>query len=152
MMKRKGFTLIELLVVIAIIGILASIVLVSLGGARTRAKDARIQSSMSQIRSSAELYLSDNNTYVGMKANCCDAAAMPAAGPCRDIYTLCGDIDTQNGTTVGKPNFNESATDYCAYVTEASLTKYFCVSLGKSGETATNPATTACVGTSFTCP
>ena len=61
--KQKGFTLIEILVVIAIIGILATIVLTSLGTARQKASDAKVQAQLSSMRSQAELFFGDNGNY-----------------------------------------------------------------------------------------
>lgn len=49
-MKNKGFTLIELLVVVAIIGILATVVLASLGRARSNARIAKAQAEINQMK------------------------------------------------------------------------------------------------------
>lgn len=60
---RKGFTLIELLVVITIIGILSTMVLVSMSGVRSRAKDAKRESDIRQIVLAMEIDYSDDEKY-----------------------------------------------------------------------------------------
>lgn len=61
--KKKGFTLLELLVVIAIIGLLSGVVMISIGKARMRARDAKRVQDLRQIRAAIESYANDHGKY-----------------------------------------------------------------------------------------
>lgn len=56
MRNKKGFTLIELLVVIAIIGLLSTLAVVSLNGARAKARDAKRLSDLKGIQTAIEIF------------------------------------------------------------------------------------------------
>lgn len=59
----RGFTLIELLVVIAILGILTTLLISNVAGARERARDAERKSDLKEIKNALEMYKQDNTFY-----------------------------------------------------------------------------------------
>lgn len=60
---RQGFTLIELLVVLFIIGILASLILANILGARQRAEDVQRKNDLQQMQKALRLFYNDYQRY-----------------------------------------------------------------------------------------
>lgn len=60
---NRGFTLVELLVVIAIIGLLSTLAVVALQGARVKSRDAKRVADIKQVQTALELYSSEKGIY-----------------------------------------------------------------------------------------
>lgn len=157
--KHRGFTLIELLVVIAIIGVLASIVLVSMGGARRSARDAVRKADMRQLITAQEMYYGANDDYYT-----CSALGGDCGGEVNNYPALIGDAGAtymaktpaDPGTTVymGVDNTGD-AQKFCYYSTlEGVSGQYYVAShAGNFCFTAVPDTLPKCGGTGMTvCP
>jgi prepilin-type N-terminal cleavage/methylation domain-containing protein len=94
----KGFTLIELLVVVAILGLLASVILVALNGAREKARRVTALASIKQLQTALEFYYNDNGFYPPDVSRGWDpglAKALPY-----DVYDSTQDCNTNQAACV----------------------------------------------------
>lgn len=63
MKNKKGFTLIEMLIVVTIIALLASLILVGMGGARAKTRDSRRIADLHNVMNALELYYAKYGYY-----------------------------------------------------------------------------------------
>jgi len=138
---NKGFTLIELLVVIAIIGILASVVLVSLNAARQKGKDVKVISDIQGIRTSLE------SGFNGIKYTDLVNGATTTGPDIANINLLTDDLFAQGSTFVLITNsIGGNVTKYAiAGQLISDPAHFFCIANDGSTSQATDtPSSTTC--------
>ena len=75
--NNSGFTIMELLIVIAIIGVLSTVVLSSLAGARAKGRDTARIRAVAEIKNALELYHAANISYPSGTESGLAAALVP---------------------------------------------------------------------------
>jgi len=143
MQYKKGFTLIELLVVIAIIGILTSVVLASLNGARDKSGDVAVKANLSNLRSQAALYFDDNSSSFGPNTGVSCTTSGSVFADSRVAAQLTAAQSASGGGSVA--TCANSTTLWVVSVPLRDKTKAWCVdSSGIAKEASANTTTIQC--------
>ena len=93
---KNGFTLIELLVVISIIGLLASVVLVSLNSTRSKARDTKRVAEVRQLINALQLYVDNVGTFPNATGSCLNGWCCLGHGDAGTCWTV---PSTYHGST-----------------------------------------------------
>ena len=88
-----GFTLVELLVVIVVLGVLAAIVVFSVGGISNKSKSAACSSDVHSVQQAEEAYYAQNNAYTSL-AGLVTASLLRSAPSTTNGYTISADSST----------------------------------------------------------
>lgn len=146
-MNTRGFSLIEILMVIAIIGVLATIVVVSVTSARNRGIDTSIQENLHTVRNQAELRHSNVGTYgsaVAVQASAITTAPVyNATGANFLISDLPGNNALRAAIDEGDAAFyaiGVNGQSWAVAVGLKSVTGYWCVDANGTGKVITSGA------------
>lgn len=112
--KQRGFTLIELLVVIFILGILATLLISNMQGARQRARDTAKKSELGNLKTALRLYYNDYQSYpaqdLGIYLPACGADGATRCPVCSSADFAAGGVD--GCQTVYMKDLTESGSTY----------------------------------------
>lgn len=131
--NQKGFTLIELLVVISIMGILISISVFGLQGARESSRDSQRKSDLELIRSGLEIYKSDCGQYpdgTSLASPLIGTDAPPASCSTGNTYISAIPTDPQDPERTYYYSSNGTTYVICASLEQSSAVVAGCGSCG----------------------